>query len=268
MVKAIFIDYFLQVLFSIGLVVAAGLIIGLINVAVYRLLGGVSKKVCVATGIIGTPIHELGHALFCLIFGHKITKMKLFSPDPDSGTLGYVSHTYNKRNIYHQIGNFFIGIGPIISGGLVITLIMYLAVPAVLTGVTNSISGINLNSFSGVVNNIYDILYIVLFNPNNLSNFAWWIFIIVCSSIALHMAISVPDIRCSIQGLIYILGTMLVVNIIIGIISLGALDLITDFILGISSYLIALLGICLIMSLIILCLALIFRIIRKILFKV
>ena len=45
-------------------------------------------------GWLGTIIHELGHALFCIIFRHKITEMKLFDPDPETGTLGYVQHTY------------------------------------------------------------------------------------------------------------------------------------------------------------------------------
>ena len=40
----------------------------------------------------GVAVHELGHALFCIIFRHKIEDMKLFSPEED-GTLGYVSHT-------------------------------------------------------------------------------------------------------------------------------------------------------------------------------
>jgi len=71
---------------------------------------------------IGTACHELGHALFCVIFRHKITELKLFSPDTKTGTLGYVSHTYEPGSIYQTIGNFFIGIGPILLGSLAIYL--------------------------------------------------------------------------------------------------------------------------------------------------
>ena len=42
------------------------------------------------TGWIGTPIHELGHAAFCVLFRHKITEMKLYNPNPTDNTLGYV----------------------------------------------------------------------------------------------------------------------------------------------------------------------------------
>jgi hypothetical protein len=76
-------------------------------------------------GWLGTIVHELGHAFFCVIFGHKITDMKLFSPNPETGALGYVKHTYNRKNIYQLVGNFFIGIGPILLGTVVIFLLAY-----------------------------------------------------------------------------------------------------------------------------------------------
>lgn len=68
----------------------------------------------------GTIIHEIGHAVFCLIFRHRIVEIKLFSPSPD-GTLGYVNHSWAPESIFQRTGNFFIGIGPIISGIAVIT---------------------------------------------------------------------------------------------------------------------------------------------------
>lgn len=267
MIRDIFINYLLQVFFSLGLIVAAGLIIGLIQKGVYKLLGGSSRKIGILTGFIGTPIHELGHAIFCLIFGHKIVDMKLFSPDPSNGTLGYVSHTYNKKNIYHQIGNFFIGIGPIISCGLIITLFMYLFIPYVFQGVWREISGLNLSSFPSAINTVFQTFYLILINPYNLGNFLWWVFIFLSSSIALHMAISIPDIKCGLKGLGFTLAAMLIINIIVGVISLSALDWITDLVLSLSSYLIALLGICLLMSIIILCIAGIFRVFKKFLNK-
>lgn len=55
---------------------------------------------CLLTGLIGIPIHELGHAYFCLIFGHKIKNIKLFSFSSFEYSLGYVNHSYNpKKNI-------------------------------------------------------------------------------------------------------------------------------------------------------------------------
>ena len=76
----------------------------------------------------GVMIHEIGHAIFCLIFRHKIVEMKLFSPEED-GTLGYVNHSYNPNSFYQRIGNFFIGTGPIWFGVAVLCLISWLLLP-------------------------------------------------------------------------------------------------------------------------------------------
>lgn len=84
----------------------------------YRIMGRKFYHVFVAR--IGVPVHELGHAIFALLFRHKITEMKLFHSDSQSGTLGYVNHSYNRKSLYQNVGNFFIGIGPVIFGSLVL----------------------------------------------------------------------------------------------------------------------------------------------------
>jgi len=76
----------------------------------------------------GTLVHELGHALFCPLFGHKITKMQLVSFNPKGGSAGFVSHTFDRRNPWHQVGNFFISVGPVLLGALTVYLLLrYLA---------------------------------------------------------------------------------------------------------------------------------------------
>ena len=82
------------------------------------LFGKTIHRIFIAS--IGGAFHELGHTVFALIFGHKITEIRLFKPDPETGTLGYVKHSYNKKSLYQSIGNFFIGIGPVIFGSLIL----------------------------------------------------------------------------------------------------------------------------------------------------
>ena len=79
-------------------------------------------------GWIGTLVHELGHAVFCPLFGHRIDEIRLFSLSTRNRSAGYVYHSYNDRNPYHLVGNFFISVGPLLLGTALIYLVLrYLA---------------------------------------------------------------------------------------------------------------------------------------------
>jgi hypothetical protein len=72
----------------------------------------------------GVCTHELGHYFMARIFRHSIIKWRLFEYNPSSGSLGYVHHGYNENSIYQTVGNFFIGMAPLITGSLVIYLLV------------------------------------------------------------------------------------------------------------------------------------------------
>ena len=107
MIGDIAVCFLLQIGFTVGITVLFGWLIAQCNRTFYRNFGRYGRTVCYLTGAIGTPLHECGHALFCLLFGHKIHEIKLFQIG-DDGTLGYVKHSYIKKNVYQRSGNFFI----------------------------------------------------------------------------------------------------------------------------------------------------------------
>lgn len=84
----------------------------------YKVMG--PKVYLYVFGWLGTAVHELGHALFAILFRHKITAINLFNIKSKDGKLGYVNHSYNRRSHYQRIGNFFIGIGPILLGSILL----------------------------------------------------------------------------------------------------------------------------------------------------
>ena len=219
-------NYFLQMLFTLGIIVMFGVTIAFCNSMIYRNLGRKSRTFCIATGFIGTPIHEVAHALACLIFCHKILEIKLFIPNSTDGTLGYVSHSYNKKNLYQRVGNFFIGIAPIIVGAGVLALLLYLLLPEMFSDVTREIRSIDFldnigESFKGICET-----FVVLFSY--IGSWQWWLFLFLGSFIALHMTLSKADIEGAISGLLLFFAIIFVLDMILVFASKKALIAVTS----------------------------------------
>ena len=138
----------------------------------------------------GVMIHEIGHAIFCLIFRHKIVEMKLFSPEKD-GTLGYVNHSYNPNSFYQRIGNFFIGTGPIWFGVAVLSLISWLLLP----------NEMQISNF---------------FSLNFWGRWQSYIWLYLALTISSHITLSPPDLAGSVDGGIAIMATALMGFLLLG----------------------------------------------------
>ncbi len=91
-----------------------------VETRIIRLAG--PKAYVYLLGWLGTPVHELGHALMARLFGHRIDKLRLFAPDFRSGQLGAVHHSYDGDNLLHVVGNLFIALGPVFLGTGVLAL--------------------------------------------------------------------------------------------------------------------------------------------------
>ncbi len=172
-------------------------------------------------GWLGTIVHEFGHAVFCIIFGHKITDMKLFDPDPETGSLGYVAHSYNPRSIYQLMGNFFIGIGPILLGTAIIYLLSYLLLglnPFSMAGNYN-IAASQLNSWDAFGQLFQNLLsssgsfFVEVFSWGNLSNWQLYAFIYLAFAIGSSITLSQSDLKGTSLGFSVILGLVLVFNL-------------------------------------------------------
>jgi hypothetical protein len=191
-------------------------------------------------GWLGTVIHELGHAFFCLIFRHKITAMKLFDPDPETGTLGYVEHTYDSSNIYQLAGNFFIGIGPILLGTALIYILLFLllglnpfnfvtnvdlAMPHIYSwGILTTTIQTFWSSSTGLISEI--------FSGNNLSTWQLYVFIYLAFAIGSSITLSPSDIKGTLKGLSVILILVFIFNLA----TVWAGDLTSNIFKGTISY--------------------------------
>lgn len=254
----IFISFLLQVAFTVGIIFLFGWLIALCNKVFYSNFGRYGHIVCYITGFIGTPIHELSHALFCLIFGHKILEIKLFQIS-DDGTLGYVIHAYNKRNIYQRVGNFFIGVAPILVISAILYVLAGVLIPDFFEEISRatSIQMTDAGEFFSYVGDVIAAFFI------SVATWQWWVLLLVGFFLALHMTLSGADIRGALGGLIFILIILALADIIVGLISASALSAMTSGMVFIGSGLLCILLMALLISVMAMLISFVFRVVRR-----
>jgi len=227
-----------EIVYLLGILIAAGFLLGRIesvaNGWAYRAFG---KPGIMLTACIGTPIHEVGHALMCLLFGHKIISIKLFVINPQNSTLGYVNHSYNKHSLYQRMGNFFISLGPIFSGTAAILLFMYMLAPNIFKALQQYVVSAPVDS-----NNIADfikwsghsimIVYTEILSSGNTGSLSFWLFLLLAICTASHMALSKADIENAISGLVVTVLLVVLLNMGASLCEIGTLK----YVLAIAKY--------------------------------
>lgn len=226
---------FIQLAFTVGFLMLYGGFISLCNRCFYDACGDTAFGIVRITGYIGTPVHELSHALMCVLFGHTVKKISMFGDSRRSRTLGYVEHTYYRGNLYHQIGNFFIGISPVLAGGLVILLLVRVLTPDIYFGMRTETAHIGAAFAAGFDGGaVLSLLGGVgsmmgaLFSLDNFLSWRWWLCMLIVFSIAIHMEVSRSDILSGIRGLSVISAMLLVADIILGLLFPKALAAVTS----------------------------------------
>ncbi len=147
------------------------------------------------TGWLGTPVHELSHAAACLLFRHRIDEIQLFDPDVKEGRLGYVRHSWRKGNWFEETGNVFIGTAPLVGGAIVLTGLLLLFYPALVSGVFQSVrtlSGSGVDLLRELPKLVFQTLA-ELCQPENLVRPRFWLFAWLATCVGSHMAPSRSD---------------------------------------------------------------------------
>ena len=189
---------------------------------IWKRLFGKHISILKYTTYIGTPIHELGHMIMCVLFRHKIISYKLAQFDMSTGELGYVEHDFNQKNLYHQIGNFFIAIGPILLGGLVVLALNYWILPSSTTSFINQITSTQKLYYNIFEPNIfketlslYNTWFSNIVSEINFGHIKTYIALILILSIVLHIDLSKADVNAAKKGIIYIVLSLVVINVVL-----------------------------------------------------
>jgi tryptophan-rich sensory protein len=213
---------FIELIYLLGVLIAIGFILGFFekhsNKFLVRAFG---PQGVLITAWIGTPIHEIGHLIQCFLWGHRVSRVKLLQLKSPDGVLGFVEHQYNPNSIYQQVGNFFIGLGPIFSGIGSLIVGMYLFVPQSYSTFRAEIHlHVSLQKLDINVLKTIGVAVIAisksLFTLHNFINPLFWIFLVLAISISSHIALSKADIQSSARGLMMIFCLLVLFNIVAG----------------------------------------------------
>lgn len=174
-------------------------------------------------GWLGTSLHELGHAIFAVIFAHKVSEIKLFSPGSGK-SLGHVKHSYKKGNPYQTLGNFFIGLGPILLGSILLLLISFLLFKLDIFAIaenhkivfsTELFKSLEpfLNAFRNIGLGVGQCFSQIFYGPKT----TWWkllLFIYLFYSIGSSITLSKSDIKGAFRGFVYFVIILIAFNLL------------------------------------------------------
>lgn len=229
--------------------VVFGLIISRIKHKVFENLYTKSKWwIYTLCGFIGTPIHELSHLIFHIVFLHRVIAVSLYRPikSKNDGVLGFVRFTYKEKSLYQNIGLFFAGIAPMIGGSVVLFFLMKFMLPECFNKFEFfQITNLNLKEILiGLKNNVVNNFKLIFIDYSDLKMLL--LFYILAFSISTHMSISTADLRSAIKGGIILEIILLICSILLECYNLTSFTVIVPII---ASYLISFLIIGLIFNL-------------------
>jgi hypothetical protein len=145
-----------------------------------------------------------------------VSEFKLFSLKPKEGVLGYVNHSWNTKSLYQNLGNFFIGMGPIFSGTAALILGMYLFLPDSFAAFSNYLTLDPRQPEPNTLMNIFTFtvqLFKSIFSAENLVSLNFWIYFALAIGISSHIALSKEDLKGAGRGLVTIFAFILLINI-------------------------------------------------------
>ena len=201
----------------------------------------------VITGLIGTVVHEFSHMLFCLIFRHEIVEFSLFRPYKSrfDGVMGYVNHSCDRSSPYQMVGNFFIGIAPIIVGTGCMILFMRILLPEEFKATYQTFNQnmaymSNINSIGDSLNIYINIVIAIIHNLNPFIGHSWpryIVFIYIMYSITSHMDLSKEDIINSRAGLLVFIILTYLINLIFIVLGIKYQIILLKILISVFSFL-------------------------------
>ena len=173
------------------------------------------------TGWIGTPIHEASHVVVGKLFGIRLLEVRLFSPDRESGVLGYVRYqTPQWSEVRQVVGTFMMGIAPLFGGAVALWVVRILTIEPAADAPFVSAAGAFATALPGgdydILTQSFGELLYRCYEPIYARGAAdpWiWLYLYVSLAIGTHLAPSGADLRGGLRGLLFVALLAYVVNL-------------------------------------------------------
>lgn len=241
-------------LYTLAVPVVCGLAVELCYKVCFALMGPrVGHTFWQVTSLIGTPLHECGHALMCFLFGHRITRVRLFHSKEGNAM---VEHSFNPKNPYEVFGNLWISIGPIILGLGVIVGLLALGYPESLRSYGDVLGGV-LNG--GTVGESIRTFLMGLVTEQARPVWVRILCVIGMFSMALHVRLSGADMHGVLRGLPMFAVLAALVSLVITVIGGKTIELYAAGLQKTALLIVSLFGLILLFALAQLLLALVYR---------
>ncbi|MBX3273462.1 MAG: hypothetical protein KF729_24575 [Sandaracinaceae bacterium] len=202
----------MQLLWLLGPAAACAIVLsqleGLTSALLARTFGW---RAVLATGWLGVPVHELSHVAACLVFMHEVEEVKLFSPDPESGRLGFVRHRAPAANPWAELGRLFIGLAPLAGGAFALYLVARAALPDAALASLLDAPSTEVPAREALERALWS--SVALFDPRHLASWRLWAFLAVATCIGAHLAPSRSDLRGAARGALALVLLAFVVNL-------------------------------------------------------
>jgi hypothetical protein len=118
-----------------------------------------------------------------------------------------VNHSYNPKSLYQSVGNFFIGIGPIILGATLIFIATKLLLP-----VSGSVAATPLGVDGSSLRQAWSV-FVNIFRLSNLSEWTFYLFLYVTLSVGASINLSGADLKGAAKGFVAIVLLLFIVNL-------------------------------------------------------
>ncbi len=123
-----FLEYYLQILvFTAALPLGFGIAVYFCNRAFCSLVGyRRGSPILFGLHVILTPIREFAHLVACILTFHHVSDFRLLNLYDPEGEIGFVEHSYNRKNPIAVFGNYLFAMLPV-ALGLFLAMVVVLA---------------------------------------------------------------------------------------------------------------------------------------------